>query len=207
MDTSKVREIKQFGLIQRVEINDALRADNQAKKRLNARVLFVYDEQEETGEEDDLQAFLAGGQSGNVYSTIIDLQTMKFPEGTTDRLAAAKEKCEGKRAKFSTFVVPVSEITKGKKTEKNSEAVSLACDVCNDGKREMQSQSVSYVGWKTTKEYASERIELRFWQRVKARKLFLGHLKPKVTAPVEEEVEDDSLGLKQGDDEVIDNIL
>lgn len=209
MDTSKLREIKAIALIQRVEITTALAADNKARKRLNARVVFIYDDVDNDTEtaEDDVQTLLASGQSGNAYSTIVDLQAMKFAEDVVDRLAKAKEIFEGKRAKFSTFVAAVEDITAGKSAKRgDGETVSLACSVCNDGvSREMQSQSVSYVGWKTTKEYAAERIERRFWQRIKSKKLFLGELKREnVAAPKPAEKAEPE--LKQADDNVIDDL-
>lgn len=177
-----IRVIKQYATVSLVEINEALARDNKARKRLGARVVFTYDgetaETAEPSESDELQSFLNSGASGNTYSVIVDLNRMKMPEGTTDRLKYAKQKLENKRLRFSTFVVTIEELCKGRKSEGTM--------VANDGKSEMSSQSISYPDWKTTKEFAERAIVRRFVDRLKRNKLKLGPLDGKVESKEDE---------------------
>jgi len=182
----EVRVIKEFATISLVEINEALARDNKARKRLGARVVFTYDgetaETAEPSESDALQSFLNSGASGNTYSVIVDLNRMKMPEGTQDRLAYAKTMLENKRLRFSTFVVSVEELCKGRKSEGTT--------VVNDGKTEMSSQSISYPDWKTTKEFAERAILRRFADRLKRGRLKLGPLDAKKETEAEAKEED-----------------
>lgn len=189
----EIRTIKELATIQLVEINEALKADNIKRKRLGARVVFTYDgDGGEKSEIDSEQAFLNSGASGATYSIVIDLNRMKMPDGTTDRLAYAKERLENKRLKFSTFVVSVEELCKGRKSEGTT--------VVNDGKTEMSSQSVSFPDWNTTKEYAERALLHRFADRLKRSKLHLGAL----DAKTETEVQENELSSAKVNDDKID---
>lgn len=180
----EIRTIKELATIQTIEINDALKRDNDKRKRLAARVVFTYDgDSGEKGETDDMQAFLNSGASGSTYSIIIDLNRMKVPADVTDRLAYVREKLEGKRLKFSTFVATTQEIAKGRKYE---ELARLNDFIVTDGKSEMASQSVSFPDWNTSKEYAEQAIVRRFAQRLKSKKLRWGHIEGTKNVDTEE---------------------
>lgn len=191
----EIRVIKELATIQLVEINEALKADNARRKRLSARIVFTYDgDNGEKGDTNDLQALLNSGTSGSTFSIIVDLNRMKMPTDITDKLSFIKEKLEGQRLKFSTFVVSVEELCKGRKSD--------GATVVNDGKTEMSSQSVSFPDWNTTQEYAERALLRRFADRLKRGKLRIGALDAKEPEENGETAESGLVSAQTKDDEI-----
>ena len=151
----KLRVIKEYATIQLVEMNETLKEYNKKNKRQSARVVFVYDDNNSK-------------VKGKRYSIIVDLNRMKIPTGTTDKLLYAKEKLEGERLKFSTFIATVEDLCKGRDFE--------GATVVNDGKSEMSTQSMSFPDWNTTEDYAMKALKRRFLDRIKRKKLYIGPL-------------------------------
>ena len=131
-----MRKIQDLALIKSIEITDGLDAYNKENDTLRARLIFAYDNNGESGD-DDVLALLTTLTSSNQYSLIINLENLPNVDGLTDDqiVTKAKELLVGKKTTFTTYVFPIAELNESGETH-----------VHNSNGRVYSSFSNSYLG-------------------------------------------------------------
>ena len=146
-----MRKIQNLALIKSVEITDGLEAYNKENDTLRARLLFAYDNSDESGD-DDVLALLTTLTSSNQYSLIINLDNLPNIDGLNDEqiVQQAKDLLVGKKTTFTTYVFPIAELNEVGETH-----------VHNMNGRVYSSFSNSYLGKMDDEETAKNSILTR----------------------------------------------
>ena len=146
-----MRKIQNLALIKSVEITDGLAAYNEENDTLRARLIFAYDNSDESGD-DDVLALLTTLTSSNQYSLIINLDNLPDVDGLNDEqvLERAKELLVGKKTTFTTYIFPIAELNESGETH-----------VHNSNGRVYSSFSNSYLGKMDDTETAKNSILTR----------------------------------------------
>jgi len=146
-----MRKIQNLALIKSVEITDGLAAYNQENDTLRARLIFAYDNSDESGD-DDVLALLTTLTSSNQYSLIINLDNLPNTDGLNDDqiVEQAKQLLVGKKTTFTTYIFPIAELNENGETH-----------VHNISGRVYSSFSNSYLGKMDDDETAKNSILTR----------------------------------------------
>ena len=146
-----MRKIQNLALIKAVEITDGLAEYNKENDTLRARLIFAYDNSDESGD-DDVLALLTTLTSSNQYSLIINLDNLPNIDGLTDEqvVEQAKELLVGKKTTFTTYIFPIAELNESGETH-----------VHNSNGRVYSSFSNSYLGKMDDTETAKNSILTR----------------------------------------------
>lgn len=148
-------------LITAVEIPDALADYNEANSVVRARIVFAFNSQIESSE-DDITAMLAARSGNQTYSVIIDITDMGANESAA--LKAAKAAIEGKQATFTVFSWDISELNDDGET------------CVNNGEREYSSLSDPYIGSNVDEESSRARMVNRLARDIESGALEFGNI-------------------------------
>ena len=131
-----MRKIQNLALIKAIEITDGLDEYNKENNTLRARLVFAYDNSDESGD-DNVLALLTTLTSSNQYSLIINLDNLPDAGGLTDEqvVEQARELLVGKKTTFTTYIFPIAELNESGETH-----------VHNSNGRIYSSFSNSYLG-------------------------------------------------------------
>lgn len=146
-----MRKLQDLALIKSIEITDGLAAYNNENNTLRARLIFAYDNSDESGD-DEVLALLTTLTSSNQYSLIINLDNLPNTNGLTDEQITeqAKQLLVGKKTVFTTYVFPIAELNESGETH-----------VHNANGRVYSSFSNSYLGKMDDEETAKNSILTR----------------------------------------------
>ena len=146
-----MRKLQDLALIKAIEITDGLAAYNQENDTLRARLIFAYDNSDESGD-DDVLALLTTLTSSNQYSLIINLDNLPNTDGLNDDqiVEQAKQLLVGKKTTFTTYIFPIAELNENGETH-----------VHNISGRVYSSFSNSYLGKMDDDETAKNSILTR----------------------------------------------
>ena len=147
-----MRKIQSLALIKAIEITDGLAAYNKENDTLRARLIFAYDDNGESGGDDDVLALLTTLTSSNQYSLIINLENLPNTKGLTDDqiVEKAQQLLVGKKTTFTTYIFTISELNESGETH-----------VHNSNGRVYSSFSNSYLGKMDDSESAKNSILTR----------------------------------------------
>lgn len=162
-------QIKQGkGIINSLEIPDALKQYNDNNGVVRARLIFGFVGAENISDSDDLTATLLARTGNNVFSVIIDI--------TDIGLKTAQKQFVGKNAHFTVFNFTINELTNGKFT------------TVNNGEREYSSLSSPHIG-EADEKSCFENLVKRLKKDLQVGRLFLGEL-PKQEQPKQQPAQD-----------------
>lgn len=148
-------------LVTAVEIPEALANYNEANDVVRARIVFTFNCQVES-DEDDITSMLAARSGNQTYSVIIDITDMGTNESAA--LRAAKAAIEGKQATFTVFSWDISELNNNGETS------------VNNGEREYSSLSDPYIGANADEESSRTRMVNRLARDIESGALEFGSI-------------------------------
>ena len=148
-------------LVTSVEIPEALANYNEANDVVRARIVFTFNCQADS-DEDDITSMLAARSGNQTYSVIIDITDMGTNESAA--LRAAKAAIEGKQATFTVFSWDISELNNNGETS------------VNNGEREYSSLSDPYIGANADEESSRTRMVNRLARDIESGALEFGSI-------------------------------